>query len=182
MHRILTTALLLTLSSLFYYGGFSLNTFLFSRADFSVGVNWIFLPAGLRLLLTLLFAEEGAVGIAISSMAIGLFNFFTNDPLTAITSGIISGVSPYIARMIILHKTNLSEGLGNLSTSLLMQCAFIFSIISPTLHQIWFYIQGYTSNFWSSLCVMMIGDLIGSIIVIYLAKLSIDIWRIFSPR
>lgn len=39
------------------------NEWLFSRFEFARGINWIYLPAGMRLLCILLFAEAGAVGL-----------------------------------------------------------------------------------------------------------------------
>ena len=46
-----------------YFSLFQLNSYFFSSSGFSEGVNWIFLPSGLRLVFILLFVESGAVGI-----------------------------------------------------------------------------------------------------------------------
>ena len=40
-----------------------INELLFKRLEFAEGINWIYLPAGVRLLATLLFAEAGAIGL-----------------------------------------------------------------------------------------------------------------------
>jgi len=55
----------LTYSALFYF-----NSWLTSSLIFSSGVNWIYLPAGLRLFLTLIFGLPAALGIAFASFLI----------------------------------------------------------------------------------------------------------------
>ncbi len=39
------------------------NEWLFRHLEFAPGINWVYLPAGMRLLCTLLFAEAGAIGL-----------------------------------------------------------------------------------------------------------------------
>lgn len=182
MQRIFISTISILICALLYWGGFSLNMQLFDKASFSVGVSWIFLPAGLRLLLVLIFGLYGAVGISLASILMGWNNFFSDDPFTAIASGIISGFSPYLARTLILNKTRLSVSLNNLGPKSLLICIVIFAVISPLLHQLLFYTNGYTDNFGASLTVMIIGDLIGSLIVVYAAKSFIEIYRFSHSR
>ena len=53
----------------------ALNELLFTRLEFARGINWIYLPAGMRLLCILLFAEAGAIGLLIASWLICFFYF-----------------------------------------------------------------------------------------------------------
>lgn len=182
MQRIFLNSILILICGLLYWGGFSLNMQLFEKASFSVGVNWIFLPAGLRLLLVLLCGFYGAIGISIASIFMGLNSFFIDDQVTAVISGILSGFSPYLARALILKKTRLSVTLENLGPKSLLICIFIFAVISPLLHQILFFTNGYTDNFGASLSVMIIGDLIGSLIVVYAGKAFIELARFASRQ
>lgn len=182
MQRLTIGSLLIFICSLIYLGGFLLNMQLFHSMNFSEGVSWIFLPAGLRLLLVLIFGLYGAVGISIASILMGWQNFFADDHLTAILSGLISGFSPFVARSLILNKTRLSDSLNNLGPKSLLICIFIFAVISPFFHQILFYINGYTNNFGASLAVMIVGDLIGSLIVVYAAKLTIEVNRLLLNK
>lgn len=181
MASIFLNTVILLISAISYWWFFKLNESVFTSLLYSTGVNWIFLPAGLRLLLTLLFAEEGAIGIMIASIAIGVNHYFTNDIQTAVLSGFISGAAPYIARFIVIHKLRIKSDLTNLSLANLFRCILIFSIISPLLHQLWFYFAGYTQNFFSSFLVMTVGDFVGSIIVIYSAKIVIGLLRSLTP-
>ena len=52
------------------------NEWMFASLIFTQGANWIYLPAGVRLLCTLLFAEAGAVGLCIGAWLTGFFYFF----------------------------------------------------------------------------------------------------------
>lgn len=178
MFRPLISILFIFICSLVYWCGFSLNMQLFQASHFSAGVNWVFLPAGLRLLLVLIFGIYGAIGVGAASVWIGWGDYFPDDHLTALISGIISGLSPYLARFFILNNTRLSDSLNNLGPKSLLICICLFSVISPLLHQAWFYIRGYTENFSESLSVMIVGDLIGSFIVVYAAKLMISLHRL----
>ena len=66
--RILSeTTFALVISALSYTILFYVNNSLTSELVFSLGVNWIYLPAGLRLFLTLIFGLPGAMGIALAS-------------------------------------------------------------------------------------------------------------------
>jgi hypothetical protein len=45
----------------------AINEWLFTPFEFARGINWIYLPAGVRLLCTLLFAAAGAIGLLLVS-------------------------------------------------------------------------------------------------------------------
>lgn len=182
MLRIPISITFILICSLIYWCGFALNMSLFEASNFSAGVNWVFLPAGLRLLLVLIFGIYGAVGVSVASIYIGWEDFFPNDHFTALVSGLISGFSPYVARVFILNKTRLSDSLNNLGPKSLLICICIFAFISPLFHQIWFYTKGYTDNFGASLGVMIIGDLIGSLIVVYAAKSIITMKQLIPTK
>lgn len=160
---------LILISAFLYALSFGLNSLFLESFTYSLGVAWIFLPAGLRLLLTLLFAQSGAIGIALASSIIAVA-FYFNDVMLGIAAGITSGLAPYVARYLALKDMGLTENLANLDGSKLLNCIFIYSLISPILHQTLFTLADPKNNFFDNLGVMIIGDLIGSMIVIYCAK------------
>jgi hypothetical protein len=157
------------ISAFLYALSFGLNSLFLESFTYSIGVAWIFLPAGLRLLLTLLFAQSGAVGIALASSIIAV-TFYFNDLVLGVAAGITSGLAPFIARYLALKDMGLTDNLATLDGSKLLNCIFIYSLISPILHQTLFTIADPKNNFFDNLGVMIIGDLIGSMIVIYSAK------------
>lgn len=177
MRTLLLHISLIGFSFICYSAFFSLNNYVFSSWHFSTGVNWIFLPAGLRLLLTLVMAEDAAIGITLSSIVYSLTDSFATDWITGLGAGILSGLAPYIAYSLVLKKYHLKNNLSNIELRSLILCIFVFAIISPIMHQVWFVSRGYTSDFLSSLSVMMLGDLLGSLIVIYAAKLIMSIFK-----
>ncbi len=56
------------------------NDQLFRRLEFAPGINWIYLPAGARLLCTLLFAEAGAIGLLIVSWLVSFLYLLSQRP------------------------------------------------------------------------------------------------------
>jgi hypothetical protein len=179
MSNLLVGSLIVFCSAIVYAAFFWLNSFLFQSLVFSSGVSWIFLPAGLRLVLTLIFGAKGAIGISITSVLIGIF-FYFSDPVIAIGAGILGGLSPYIARLTVFKDLNLLKNLSNLDGSKLLNCIFIYSLISPVLHQAWFTFTIPNNYFWDNLGVMIIGDLVGTLIIVYLSKSLIFISKKFS--
>mgnify|MGYP001346210927 CR=1 FL=1 len=56
-------ALMILLSAFLFVGFFRLNDLLFIAFEHAEGINWIFLPAGFRVLLVLVLGWPGALGI-----------------------------------------------------------------------------------------------------------------------
>ena len=164
--------LIILISSLLYGLSFSINTYFLDYFSHSLGISWIFLPAGLRLLLTLMFASSGAIGIAISSILISIF-FYFDDLVLGIGAGIISGLAPLLARYLAFKGMDLRTNLDALNGPKLINCILIYSLISPLLHQALFTALNSDNLFLANLGVMVIGDLIGTIIIVYAAKLII---------
>ena len=113
MSNLLIGSLVIFCSAALYALFFALNSFLFQSLIFSSGVSWIFLPAGLRLVLTLLFGGKGAIGISITSILIGLL-FYFSDPVIAVGAGILGGLAPYIARLTVFRDLNVMTNLSKL--------------------------------------------------------------------
>lgn len=67
MKNLLTQLVMMLITITLFLFMLVLNEWLFSSLEFVRGVNWIYLPAGVRLLCTLLFAEAGAAGLLIVS-------------------------------------------------------------------------------------------------------------------
>jgi len=167
-------ALVVLATALLYVALFELNSLLFSSFSFSKGVDWVYLPSGLRLAFILVFGVWGALGIGLSSIAISLNYYFLGDYQTAVLTGLISGFSPLLARKLCVDLVGLDVNLEKLSPSTLLKIAAIFAVISPVLHQVWFVVRGQTQDFISSTAVMALGDFTGTVIVLYSAKFLIN--------
>jgi hypothetical protein len=163
-------------STVLYFGAFNLNTLAFSKLEFAPGVNWIFLPAGLRLLCTLLFAEEGAIGILLASFLIVQFSFPNMDGITGTGAAFISAGAPYLTyRLALLY--GMPASLQQLTAGRLTILIVIYSSISAFLHQLWFVERGISSDLITGFGAMFTGDLAGSLIVIYAMKMILALLR-----
>jgi hypothetical protein len=147
----------------------ALNELLFTRLEFAPGINWIYLPAGMRLLCILLFAEAGAIGLLIASWLVCFFYFFPDDPIRSFVGGILAAAAPYLVYRVMLVSAGARTSLADLTPRRLLLYAVAFSIASPLLHHIWFAIQGQT-DLMHSFLIMAAGDLAGTLIVLYGAK------------
>jgi protein-S-isoprenylcysteine O-methyltransferase Ste14 len=146
------------------------NELVFPRLSFAPGINWIYLPAGVRMLCILLFAEAGAVGLLLASWLVCFFYFFPNDPVRSIAGGILASAGPYLVYRGAQQVFGLQASLTNLSPQRLLYCALAFSLASPLLHHLWFALYEHRPDLVSSFLVMAVGDFGGTLVVLYAAK------------
>lgn len=168
---------LIAISAVSYYLGFELNDYLFSRLEFSHGVNWIFLPSGLRLLLVLTMVEYGAIGISIASFLIGWIFYFHDNYFETLVTALISGFSPLIARSVALQFLKIDPDLHHLTSRDLLKLSILFALTSATLHQIWFVMNQHTENFIDSTFVMSLGDWLGTALVLTIASYVVAFYK-----
>ena len=159
---------------------FYINSWITAELVFGLGVNWIYLPAGLRLFLTLIFGLPGAIGIAIASTLISYYGELSSDLAICIGTGLISGFAPYLARIFVFSNVKLESDLSNLNLQKLLLCIVIYALMSAGLHQYWYAIVGLeNTGSVNHFAVMAIGDVMGSILLIALIKSGLDLLRRF---
>ena len=168
----------LVISALSYTFLFYLNNWLTSELVFSLGVNWIYLPAGLRLFLTLIFGLPGAIGIALVSFLISYYGDFPHNLILCIGIGLVSGFAPYLARVFVISNVPLTPDLSDLNFQKLVICILIYAVLSAGLHQWWFSTMALeNAGGISHVTVMFIGDVLGSLLLISLIKYSLDLLK-----
>lgn len=166
------------ISALAYAAMFYLNSWLTSQLAYGLGVNWIYLPAGLRLFLTLVFGLSGAFGIAVASFLICYLGDFPPEMITCIGVGLISGFAPYLARIFVLSNVNISPDLSNLSLPKLALCILIYAILSAGFHQWWFAVRGLDeAGTLNHFLVMLVGDVLGAVLLVSLIKAGLDLLK-----
>ena len=170
------------ISTLLYSALFFFNDWLTETVKYDLGVSWIYLPAGLRLFLILIFGLSGAIGIAAASFAISYFGVFPPDLVTCIGIGLISGFAPLLAKWIVITNVNISNDLSNLSLQKIIFCVVVYALMSAGLHQYWFVLRGLESGSLDHFLVMFVGDIAGSILLIALIKYSIDLVKRSKPK
>ncbi len=158
-----------------YFFAFKLNLMLFDSLEFSQGVNWIFLPSGLRMLLVLVLLHSGATGIALASCLLNYTLGSSDQHVFNIVTAIISGFAPLMARQICVDYFQLGTSLQNLTSKSLFQLSVVFAFISALLHQVWFFWNDASENFVINSLVMTVGDWVGTVLVLATASLLIKL-------
>ncbi len=170
------------ISALLYSALFFFNDWITDTLKYDLGVSWVYLPAGLRLFLILIFGLAGAVGIAVASFAISFYWAFPADLITCIGIGLISGFAPLFAKWVVISNTYISNDLGNLSMQKILLCIVVYALMSSGFHQYWFVLRDLESGSLHHFLVMFAGDVAGSILLIAIIKYGIDLMRRSMPR
>jgi hypothetical protein len=168
--------------ALLYSALFFLNDWVTKTVKYDLGVSWIYLPAGLRLFLILIFGLAGAIGIALASFAISYFGVFPPDLVTCIGIGLISGFAPLLAKWLVVSNISINNDLSNLSIQKIILCIIMYGLMSSGLHQYWFVLRDLESGSLNHFLVMFVGDIAGSILLIAIIKYSIDLLKRRKPK
>jgi hypothetical protein len=145
------------------------NEFVFGPFEHSAGINWVFLPAGIRLLATLLFGAAGFLGLLLVSLYLNFQHFVFPDQVRALSGAIAGAGGPYLAYLFAKHWFDLGPWLKNLTAQRLLVTGVLCGIMSPAFHHAFMWVKTGLVD-WTALGVMMTGDIVGILIVLYLAK------------
>ena len=146
------------------------NQAIFAGTSFVQGINWIYLPSGVRLLSTLLVGFDGFVGLLVAGLLADFVYWFPHDPVRAIAGAILGSLAPYLVCRLALERYHLRASLANLTPKRLLVLAVAYSLANPLLHHIWFALQGNTQNIGESFLSMFAGDLTGALMMLYIIK------------
>ncbi len=174
-----TQLLCVAVSAVLYFSFFRLNAYAFHAFQVHAGASWIFLPAGLRLLCTLLFGGEGAIGLLIASGLLVLVDFLPMDPLTLMVAPLLSAGAPYLVYRLAL-RSGMPATLTKLTPLKLAQLGVLYAFASAGLHSIWFSLRGVHPDLLSGFVTMFTGDLVGTLIMLYAIKMLLAAIR-FLP-
>ncbi len=164
-----------------YFVFYQFNDWLFASFELHPGASWIYLPAGLRLLFTLLLGIEGALGIFLASLAISLSNLAHIDFTTMLVSSVISAAMPYLAYRIALHF-GMPPSLENLSVKILFALTCLYALLNSASHSMWYRLRGVSPDSLNTFFVMFIGDLIGTLLIIYSIKFMLVFFDRFRKK
>ena len=154
------------------------NELLFIQFEQSNGVNWVFLPAGIRLLATLLFGFSGFVGLLLASLYLNLQHFVFPDVVRALSGAVAAALGPYLAYLFAKHWFDLGPRLRNLTAQRLLFTGVLCGLMSPVFHHAFIWVQTGRVD-WTALVAMITGDLAGILIVLYAAK---GLIKLTDPR
>jgi len=154
----------------FWVGLFALNGWLFDRFAFSENVSWVFLPAALRMIAVLLAGWVGALGIFLGSLATGIYFLGTSDPSYIVVIASISALAPTAALLVCARFWGPQLNLTGLSAMHLLALSTVAAGFTAIMHNTFFMALGKVDAVASSTGAMFVGDLIGTLIVLYGAK------------
>ena len=177
-----TQALLVLSCAIAYFYAFKLNLYWFDWIEFSYGANWVYIPSGLRLLFVLIMARLGGIGVALSSIAVDYSYGDTDAHVFNIVTGVMSGMSPYIARYLARRWLNLDPLLVNLTGRDFFKISVLFAVVNALLHQLWYFWMDKTQDFLASTLAMGVGDWFGTVLVLATASLCIQLFKLTQSR
>lgn len=148
---------------------FRLNNWLFTATSISQHINWIFMPAALRVVSVLLFGATGATGLILGA----LVTSDSSNVFDAIALATLSGLCPYVSVAICTHLFKLPRDLGGLTSRQLLSFALAGGTFSVIMHHLYFYSRLQVVYFLDGAGAMLIGDIAGTLILLYVVNLSI---------
>jgi hypothetical protein len=168
---------------LLWTGLFYLNEWLFSAVSLSSVINWIFLPAAIRMLAVMALGWVGVVGLFIGAL-------LTTDIIMhsgwhdAIVIAGLSALGPIIAVRACTRWLGVSEDLSGLRPSQLVIFSLAGAVCNVVPHNIYFFFTGHTPDIFSGLIPMLVGDLLGTLVILYVASLALKLLtaRVFTSR
>lgn len=175
-------AMLVLICAVTYFYAFKLNLYWFDWIEFSHGVNWVYIPSGLRLLFVLIMARLGGIGVALSSIAVNYHYGDADTHVFNIVTGVISGASPCVARYLARRWFNLDPLLMNLTGRDFFKLSVLFAAVNALLHQLWFFWMNKTSDFLASTLAMAAGDWFGTVLVLATVSFAIQIYKFKQAR
>jgi hypothetical protein len=146
-----------------------LNELLFIQFEQSNGINWVFIPAGVRLLTTLLFGLAGFEGLLLAGIYLNFHHFEFHSEFRAWSGALAGALGPYLASLFARHWFDLRPRLKGLTIQRLLFTGVLCGVMSPVFHHAFMWVL--TGNVdWPALAAMIIGDTLGILFVLTIAK------------
>ena len=182
---------LLTLVATFVWCGFALSySWIFAWAEWVPGINLVYLPHGLRMILVILFAEAGAVGIVLGSM-VGGMDLMRTKPALGLAHSLVAGTAVWLAARFVIKPSPKSSllpqtagGIAAIDGRSLVVLAFVSSVLNSLGHVLgWMLFDTEAKQLDVRFATMFTGDLLGAVILLYaLRALILFIERKQIPR
>jgi hypothetical protein len=167
--------------TMFAFLGFNwINELVFIRLEQSNGINWVFLPAGIRLLSTMRFERAGFEGLLLAGIYLNFYHFDFDSDFRAWSGAVAGALGPYLAALLVKHWFDLEPSLKGLTAHRLLFTGVLCGLMSPILHHTFMWVLTGLVD-WTALTAMIIGDTVGILIVLCLAKETIALIDRYAP-
>lgn len=163
---ILAWVLLVGGLALTWYGLASANDVVFRKLSPTPNATWIYLPAALRIIYPLVFRSAGVFGIILGSFLV--VQDRVNDGIidTAVLS-IISGLAPLIGIGMFTTLFNTKPDLADFKPLHLFALAWTCALMNAVSMNLYFAISGGMVQPLQLATTIFIGDLVGTLVVLY---------------
>jgi hypothetical protein len=146
-----------------------INELMFIPLEQSRGINWVFIPAGIRLLATLFFGLAGFEGLLLAGLYLNFCHFDFQNDFRAWSGAFAGAAGPYVAYLFAKHWFFLGPRLEGLTVGRLAFTGLLCGVMSPVVHHALAWVQTGVVD-WPGLAVMITGDVTGILIVLGMAK------------
>ena len=168
-------SLMTAISAIFFVCFFRLNYWLFGWLEYTHGVNWVFLPAGFRVMLVLALGIPGALGIALGTLWIDAGAALPPAMDLMFMTCLASGFTPWLVKAWMERRGTLGRLLEHLTSHALVQFVLVYAVLNAIAHQSirWFFdpnAHGIAANLWP----MFVGDALGAFILLYAMKMALS--------
>lgn len=166
---------LISLSAVLFVGFYELNDLIFRAFEHSQGINWVFLPAGFRVILVLVLGLPGALGLMVGSWYIDASLIDGSDPLLGFLNGVAGGFTPWLVMKFLQKQQWLSDQLQRLNPLQLLNLTLVTSATSAAAHQmVWHWLDRPQTNIWVDVWPMFVGNVTGALVMLYGFKFVLD--------
>lgn len=163
--------LIVTLACL-YTGAVEFNNqILFSGSQIGAFRNWVFLPAGLKLLLLMLFGWRAALALSLSIATIVLSEVHTVPLLIAISTGAFGGLIPYLGFMLLSKILRLTYPWNGLNFKDIVIISVLIGMLEALIQRVGLSILGIETwdNLLKDSMLVAIGRIMGTFLFMGLA-------------
>ncbi|MBM4217653.1 MAG: hypothetical protein FJ178_07405 [Gammaproteobacteria bacterium] len=153
---------------------------LFSWTEYVSGINWLYLPHGLRMMLVLLFGVAGALGISIGSHVLrwAELDGLTSNPSVDFPMALVSGLAAYCAVLLTLREwpgkgllPRIGQGIPAIDGRRLVLLAFVSAILNSGGHIAVRTVFGREQQpINDDFLIMLVGDFFGALVLLYTLK------------
>ena len=152
-----------------------------SYLENSPNIAWLFLPAGVRLILIMVFEEKSLLGLFLGSMTTGwIFNDLNLSPWLISLISLIATLAPYLAyRIVKRYQFELRGDLGRLNLDTIASLALGVGLLSTLGHHLVFRLNEgiFGVQGLGSVMTFFAGDLIGTLVILVLVFVAFRLWH-----
>jgi hypothetical protein len=159
---------------LFYH----INAWLFHFAEVNKYVNWVFLPAAVRMVSVMVLGCTGVAGLFMGALFTSSF-WASANPEHDIATAAISSLGPLLAVIFCVRLIRLNSSFEGMGIGHIFAFAWMGAVVNVLLHSGYFHLVGIQTFSMNTIFPMLVGDLVGTLVVLYGVSLLL---RLVSRR